>query len=212
MNRNFLEGYGLNKEAIDAIMAENGKDIEAAKGPIAGLNEQITTLKATVSERDTQLETLKKSSGDADALRTTIADLQKANKDKAAEYENNLRTFRIEAAAEKEAIEAGAINYKAVKPFLDFTKATLSEDGTVKGFAEQYTALKAEETTKFLFNAQKQEPQTAVFKGAQVSNGLGTPPDTSSYAARLTKAREAGNTIEALSIKREAADNGVFLM
>ena len=31
MERKFLESFGIEKEAIDKIMAENGKDIEAQK-------------------------------------------------------------------------------------------------------------------------------------------------------------------------------------
>ena len=31
MKRKFLEDLGLQKEAIDSIMAENGKDLEAVK-------------------------------------------------------------------------------------------------------------------------------------------------------------------------------------
>ena len=31
MKREFLEGLGLEKEVIDKVMAENGKDIEAEK-------------------------------------------------------------------------------------------------------------------------------------------------------------------------------------
>ena len=34
MKREFLEGLGLEKEAIDKIMAENGKDIEAGKAKL----------------------------------------------------------------------------------------------------------------------------------------------------------------------------------
>lgn len=34
MKREFLEGLGLEKDAIDKIMAENGKDIEAGKAKL----------------------------------------------------------------------------------------------------------------------------------------------------------------------------------
>ena len=34
MKREFLESLGLEKDAIDKIMAENGKDIEAGKAKL----------------------------------------------------------------------------------------------------------------------------------------------------------------------------------
>ena len=37
MKRKFLEDLGLTKEQVDAVMAENGSDIEAAKGDLAAV-------------------------------------------------------------------------------------------------------------------------------------------------------------------------------
>ena len=34
MKREFLEGFSLEKEVIDQIMAENGRDIEAEKAKV----------------------------------------------------------------------------------------------------------------------------------------------------------------------------------
>ena len=212
MNRSFLENLGITKENIDSIMAENGKDIETAKAPIAGLNDQITALKATISERDTQLDDLKKNAGDIDALKNQIAELQESNANKAKEYEAQIKAVKVSAAVEKALGEAGAKNGKAVKAFLDLDNAEIADDGTIKGLAKQIDTLKADESTSFLFKDAGGAAGATSFKGVQINNGLGTPPDTDSYAVRLTKAREAGNTLEAISIKSEAADNGVYLM
>ena len=47
MERKFLESLGIEKEAIDKIMAENGKDIEAQKALTAaeGNNTLVVTAK-----------------------------------------------------------------------------------------------------------------------------------------------------------------------
>ena len=46
MKRDFLKDLGLEKEAIDSIMEENGKDIEAAKGDVKSLESKISTLES----------------------------------------------------------------------------------------------------------------------------------------------------------------------
>ena len=52
------------------------------------------------------------------------------------------------------------------------------------------------------------------FKGMTPGNpGGNTPPaGTDTYEARLAEARKTGNTAAAVAIKREAADNGVYLL
>ena len=116
MKRDFLKDLGLEKEAIDSIMEENGKDIEAAKGDVKSLESKISTLesdnatlKKQVEDRDSQLETLKNSTGDVEAALTG----------------------------------AKAKNNTAVKALLkDLDKAEFAEDGTIKGLAEQIEVLK----------------------------------------------------------------------
>ena len=52
MKRDFLKDLGLEKEAIDSIMEENGKDIEAAKGDVKSLESKISTLESDNEEFD----------------------------------------------------------------------------------------------------------------------------------------------------------------
>lgn len=62
MKREFLEGLDLGegvklpKSAVDAIMAENGKDIEAAKAPIATLTTEKAGLQTRLEEANKKLE------------------------------------------------------------------------------------------------------------------------------------------------------------
>ena len=70
MERKFLEELGLEKEAIDKIMAENGKDIEAQKR----LPSRIRKAKKA-SETISQLQdTVKKFDGvDVEKLKSDVA-------------------------------------------------------------------------------------------------------------------------------------------
>lgn len=86
MNREFLQGLklgdqSLSKEIIDAIMDENGKDIETAKKPFA----DYAALKEKADKLDAQEEAAK-------------SDLQKAQ-DKTAQLEAQLTALQQAAAA-----------------------------------------------------------------------------------------------------------------
>ena len=76
MKRKFLEDLGLEKEAIDKIMAENGNDVNAAKADYDSLKQQLDAANMQIQERDTQLENLKNSTGDMEALQQLIVSLK----------------------------------------------------------------------------------------------------------------------------------------
>ena len=58
MKRKFLEDLGLEKEAIDKIMAENGNDVNAAKADYEALKQRLEAANTQIQERDGQLEQL----------------------------------------------------------------------------------------------------------------------------------------------------------
>lgn len=142
MKRDFLKDLGLEKEAIDSIMEENGKDIEAAKGDVKSLESKISTLesdnatlKKQVEDRDSQLETLKNSTGDVEAALTG----------------------------------AKAKNNTAVKALLkDLDKAEFAEDGTIKGLAEQIESL--QQSDAYLFESKSSKPNVKGAKPGESGN------------------------------------------
>lgn len=72
------------------------------------VNNELKAVKETISERDKQLEELKKSSGDNEALKKQIADLQKANKEASAAHEAEMQKLKIDSAVDRALIEAKA--------------------------------------------------------------------------------------------------------
>ena len=52
MKRKFLEDLGLEKDAIDKIMAENGSDVNAAKADYEATKQQLESANAQIQERD----------------------------------------------------------------------------------------------------------------------------------------------------------------
>ena len=171
MKRKFLEDLGLDKDAIDKVMAENGADIEAVKADYDALKQERDSLAAQVTERDGQLETLRKSAGENEALTKQIADLQAENLAARQQYESDMKELKLSTAI-KLALGDTAQDAELVAGLLDKSKLILSEDGKVTGLEEQLKALKKEKA--FLFKEEK-APQQQI-RGGKPADGKGTPP------------------------------------
>ncbi len=163
MKREFLKALGLTDEAIDKVMAENGKDIEkgkASEGELAALKSQLT-------ERDKSITTLQGqlagNQAAADALKAAQAQL--AEKDKA------IANTRKEAAIQVAITGAKAKNAKAVMALLDAEKLELGEDGTVKGLTEALEGIK--KSDGYLFEGQAGAPNVPP---APPAGGFNPPP------------------------------------
>ena len=158
MKREFLKDLGIEAEAIEKIMAENGKDIEKAKGSadenagkVKQLEAENKSLKDTIAERDTQLETLKKESGDNKELQAKIDQLTADNKSAAEKHEAEMAALKKSHAIEAGLTAASAKGVKAVMPYIDMDKVDFDSKGNLTGLEEQIKALKEGEETKFLF-------------------------------------------------------------
>lgn len=177
MKRKFLEDMGLEKEQVDKILDENSQDIGKAKGDsekiqkdLDAANAEVESLKGQISDRDKQLETLKNSTGDVEAMKQQIADLQKANKDANDAHKAEIKQLKLDAAIDSALTGAKSKNNTAVKALLkDLDKAELGEDGTVKGLAEQIEAL--QKSDAYLFDtASKKQTQVKGAKPGESGN------------------------------------------
>lgn len=137
MKRDFLQNFKVNgqefpKEIIDAIMAENGRDIEAAKKPFAdyeAIKEQLQTAK----------DGLKAFEGvDVAQLQGKITDLQGQLTAKDAEWQSKLDGMAFETKV-KDAITAfKGRNAKAISALLDMDalKVSKNQDADLKAALE----------------------------------------------------------------------------
>ena len=189
MTRKQLEDMGLSKEQVDSIIKINGDDIENAKAvsatEIKNLKAEVASLNTQVSDRDKQLETLKASSGDNEALKQQIADLQAENTKAKETHESEMNQLKVDYAVEKALTGAKAKNIKAVKALLDLADAKLDKDGNVKGLAEQIEALTKGDDTKFLFDAADTKPNQQ-FKGFQPGSSGETKPGSKVDTSKMT--------------------------
>ena len=159
MKRKFLEDLGLEKEVIDSIMAENGKDVEKAKADYEDVKAQLETAQATISD-------LKKNNADNEVLQNKVTEYETEIaklKDEAIKKDFN---YRLEDALKG----SKAKNVKALKALLDMDKVKL-EGEKFTGLEEQLTALK--ESDAYLFETEEQPPQQ--LGGFKPTNTGGSP-------------------------------------
>lgn len=187
MKTEFLKGLNITDQAvIDAIMAENGKDINNAKGNVEQLTTQVDELQKQLKERDDQLKGLKDTVKDNETLTNKITELENANKTAATEYQTKITEIQKNHAIESGVRDAKAKNVKAVVALLDMSKITYEGD-KLGGLTEQLEALKKSEDSNFLFGNEQTPPPA----GTNLSNppaGGGTPPTSGSFAEAVAKA------------------------
>ncbi len=113
------------------------------------------------------------------------------------EYDDRLNAVKNEYEIEKILRESGARNIKAVR--------ALIENGGAEDVMRQVEMLKRDEETRFLF---EKKGSFAPYRSPEKL------PDTKrdGYEQRLGAARKAGNTVEAIRIKQEAASRGIMLL
>lgn len=155
---------GIDEETAKKLETASLEELKGyiPKARFDEVNNEKKKLELDVRDRDGQLETLKNSTGDVDAMKQQIADLQKANKDAADAHAAEIKQLKIDSALDIALGDAKAKNKIAVKALLkDMDKAELADDGTIKGLAEQIEAL--QKSDSYLFDAKDSKKQ---FKGA----------------------------------------------
>lgn len=180
MKREFLANFKvgelpLTAEIIDAIMAENGRDIEAAKKPFAdyeSIKEQLQTAK----------DGLKAFEGvDVAQLQGEITKLQGQLTAKDTEWQGKLDAMAFEAKVKDAITAAKGKNAKAISALLDMDtlKASKNQDADIKAALEAL-----QKDSGYLFgDDQAAPPPYAGGTGKDLM--LGTDPSKMTYSQML---------------------------
>lgn len=126
MKRKFLEDMGLTKEQVDSIMAENGTDIESAKGELEQVKTELEQTKTQLQEANTTIDGLK----DYDQVKGQVEEYKTKYETTKAEYEGKIADMQFGSALEAAITAAGGRNAKAVKALLDVDVLKASKDQT----------------------------------------------------------------------------------
>ncbi len=154
--KNLLKEKGLEEsqinEIVEAYKAESPKHV-VPKDVFNSTNNELSTAKETIAERDKQLKDLKGQAGDNEELRKKITELEKANKVADEKRDAELNRLKLENAIEVKILGAKAKNAKAVKALLDLDTIKLDENGEVLGLSEQLEGL--QKSDAYLFGSDK---------------------------------------------------------
>lgn len=179
MKREFLQNLkvgdtALTKEVIDAIMAENGKDIESAKKPFADYD-------AIKDQLKTAQDGLKEFEGvDVKDLQGKITDLQGQLSAKDKEWQDKLDGMAFDGKVKDAITGMKGKNAKAIAALLDMDalRASKNQEGDIK------TALETiKKESGYLFEDETTPPPYA--------GGTGRTPPAGKYSAEENAIRAA---------------------
>ena len=121
MTRKFLQGLGVEGDAVDKIMDANGADIEREKAVSDSLRDEMKLLKSEASEA-------KKALKEAEDIATTEGASLKAKLDaEEAAHAETKKAMKDAVAAEKEAHEATKSGYESEKAKAEKHSALLKQ-------------------------------------------------------------------------------------
>ena len=169
MKREFLQNFKvgdqpLTKEIIDAIMAENGRDIEAAKAPFADYN----TIKTQLAEAQTTIQGFQNQ--DIEGVRKSAKDWEDKYNKAIEDHKTELANMAFDRALEDAITTAKGKNAKAIKALLDVD--------TLKGSKNQEADIKAaleglQKDSGYLFDTEGTPPPYSAGAG---TGGVGSQP------------------------------------
>lgn len=175
MKREDLKSWGVADDIIDKIMAQNGRDIESAKGEAESVrlsaskkDEEITALKQAVSEWETKYNKSAKEAADQLARQKTAYEREKATDEffKGVEFSS--------ALARESAVSR--FNQKAFE----------LKDGKFDGADDWLKALRKEAPEAF----KAQQPQNKPSFTNPINPAAGQQQDLDPFAFRFQHVRE----------------------
>jgi hypothetical protein len=180
MKREDLEKMGLTKEQIDAIMAENGKDVEKVKTDVQTAKTEADTAKAQLAEANKAIEGFK--GLDVEGIKKAADDYKALAEQAKKDADARVAALQFDHALDKALGEAKVKDTVSVRAHLKADALKLNEDGSILGLKEQLDSIKS--TKDFLFESESGTPKIvaggknnsvmsdAVVEAARIAAGL----------------------------------------
>ena len=148
MTKEQLQALNLTDEQINAIIEDYGKNY-VSKTQFNEKNDAYKQAKQEIENLTTDINNLSEANKANEALQSQIKELQDAATKREADYNESIKTLKIDTAITKALSKSGAMNETILTGLLDRTKIAIGEDNTITGIQEQITALK--ESDPYLF-------------------------------------------------------------
>lgn len=182
MKREFLQNFKvgdqpLTKEIIDAIMAENGRDIEEAKKPFGDYD----TIKQQLDEAQKTLKGIQDQGTDLETARQNARDWEQKYNKAVEDHKAELADRDFRQQLETAIIAAKGRNTKAITALLDVDtlKASENRDQDIKAALEGL-----QKGSGYLFDTEGTPPPYAPGAGAG-----GNPPEKTDTLAGALRAK-----------------------
>ena len=180
----FVE-LGVDEELAAKLESASQEELKGfiPKTRFDEVNNEKKKLESDIKDRDTQLETLKNSTGDVEALKKQIEDLQADNKQKDEAHKAEVHQLKVDAAVDAALVGAKAKNNLTVRALLkDLENAKLQDDGTIKGLAEQIADI--QKSDPYLFEAN--DSSKTKMKGAEPGQSGNDEGDKTVDTSKMT--------------------------
>lgn len=161
MKREFLAELGLEKESIDKIMAEYGKDINAEKAKLTALEQEKANLEDSLQAANDAIDGFKSKDLDVEKVQKLATEWQKKYEAAEQAREQQERDSALMQALDK----TNTLDADLLKSCIDMD-ALVYKDGKYIGLDEQLESIK--ENKPYLFEAAK--PKAPTIKGAQIGD------------------------------------------
>lgn len=148
MTKEQLQALNLTDEQINAIIEDYGKNY-VSKTQFNEKNDAYKQAKQEIENLTTDINNLSEANKANEALQSQIKELQDAATQREADYNESIKTLKIDTAITKALSKSGAMNETILTGLLDRTKIAIGEDNTITGIQEQINALK--ESDPYLF-------------------------------------------------------------
>lgn len=158
MQREFLKNLGLSDEAIDKVMAENGKDVNDIKTQLNTAETERESYKSQVEERDTQISQLKTNNTDNAELQKQLTDLQSQIQTKDSDATQQLSAAKKEFAVKLALKDSGTVNSDILFGQVNMDNVVIQDDGKISGLDDQVATFK--EAMPYLFQSTETTPPT----------------------------------------------------
>jgi len=178
MKREFLKELELTDEAIDKIMAENGKDIEGFKSKLSTLETERDGLKTQLDEANTQIEGFKEL--DVEGIKAAADEWKQKAEQAEQDSAKQLAELKFNHALESKLAGTKAKDAAIVAGLLDRDALKLTEDG-ILGLDEQLSKIKEEKG--FLFESEDDKDPKLVIGGGTGGSLEGDANEASLRAA-----------------------------
>jgi len=161
MKREMLENLGLDKDIINQIMEQNGKDINTAKADYEAVKQELANTKQELETANNTIKGFEESKSDVEELNKQIATYKESIKQIKADNVAKIKSMVMEQAIDNKFASVPEKYRNLLKMQVDKNKIVVADDNSITGLSEQFDSIKEQYSDLF------QEQQTGLKFGLE---------------------------------------------